>query len=303
MSDFLQRVPGATFFHTPAWMDSLCASFGRLRHVWLAAREGPRLAGVMPVCIARKGPFHSLAALPFGTYGTPLSHDPSVRKTILGRYAEMTDPRLCVSSTASLFGMLREDVPAAGCLVRMEECSIIGLGDDFEEYRSGAMSGKKRQICNRCEREGIVVRVLSGAGEFERFYEVYSSGSVHWGGVHPYPKPFLAELFGRRDEGVLFWGAFKDGEMLGGHIDLYFGKTAQAWQAGMSPLSHDLGISSYLVYSAVREAFARGASVFNLGSSGGDEGMIFFKESMGGKKTLYPVIETRKYWWNLLRKI
>lgn len=302
LNAFLEGVPGATFFHTAAWMESLCVSFDRLRPAWITAREGGRLQGMMPLCVSRRGPVHSLAALPFGTYGTPLSPDPSVKSALLSRYLEMSAAPSCAASSASLFGMSEGGIPSPPARARMEECCVIELGGGFEGYRSGALSAKKRQICNKCEREGMVVKTLSSACEFDGFYDVYSRGSVRWGGVHPYPRSFLADLFGRRDEGVLFWGAFGGSEMLGGHIDLYFGRAAQAWQAGMSPRSHEIGISSYLVYSAVREACARGVEVFNLGSSGGDEGMIFFKESMGGKKVLYPVIETRKFWWKPLRR-
>ena len=302
LDPFLEGVPGATFFHAPAWMESLCSSFARLQPVWITAREDGRLQGLMPLCVSRRGPVHSLAAMPFGTYGTPLSTDPAVKSAVLSRYIGMASAPSCAASSASLFGMEESGVPAPPGRIRMEECRVIGLAGGFESYRSGALSAKKRQICNRCEREGIVVKILSSSAEFDDFYEVYSRGSVRWGGVHPYPKAFLAGLFARREEGVLFWGAFSGGEMLGGHIDLYFGGTAQAWQAGISPRSHEMGISSYLVYNAAREACARGASAFNLGSSGGDEGMIFFKESMGGKKVLYPVIETRKLWWKPLRR-
>jgi hypothetical protein len=53
---------------------------------------------------------------------------------------------------------------------------------------------------------------------------------------------------------------------------------------------------------AVGEAIDRGISTFNLGSSGGDAGMIFFKESMGGVEYLYPVLEKRRRWLEWLKK-
>jgi hypothetical protein len=42
--------------------------------------------------------------------------------------------------------------------------------------------------------------------------------------------------------------------------------------------------------------------VFNLGSSGGNEGILFFKESFGGVEHRYRIWETAKGWWRLARR-
>lgn len=163
------------------------------------------------------------------------------------------------------------------------------------------MSRKRRQLCNRCEREGVTARVLEPS-DLGEFYRAYLSGSTRWGGVHPYPRPFFEALLRRRDEGVLVWGAFHGGALIAAHVDFYFGRTAQAWQAGVTARSHEYDAGAFLVMHAVREAIDRGTSVFNLGSSGGDEGMIFFKESMGGEERRYPVVERMRGWWRRLRR-
>jgi hypothetical protein len=76
---------------------------------------------------------------------------------------------------------------------------------------------------------------------------------------------------------------------------------AQAWQAGMSRESHQYGVGALLVTYAVQEACRKGARIFNLGSSGGDRGLIFFKESMGGREHCFPVVRMRKRWWGWIR--
>lgn len=300
--EFVAAFGEATFFHTPAWLAVLEASFRRLRTGWITAREGGELVGVMPVVEMQRGPFRFLWSLPFGTYGHPLARDPAVRAALLRIFVRLASRCCCLESAASFFDSAWfSDVPAGAC-VRMEECCLIELEGSFEDFWRGVLSSKRRQLCNRGLRAGVTVRVLETEEEVQAFHALYVAGSRAWGGVHPYPLRFFLELFKRRDSGVVFWGGYIGGKLLGGNIDFYYGEMAQAWQAGISPEAYPYHVGSLLVTSAVEEAYRRGFKIFNLGSSGGDEGLIFFKKSLGGTEYVYPVLEMKKRWWGWLRR-
>lgn len=299
---FVGGDPGATFFHTPAWIESLSTAFPTFEPLWVTARTGSRIAGVMPLVRIRRGPFFSLTSMPFGTYGTPLSGDDSIRASLIGKVMDLSGSFFCLETMINMFGLDRDRLPVSSSLIRMRECSLVELTGTFDEYRSTKLSKKKRQLCNRCEKAGVEVRELTSQQEVDEFYEVYRNGSAGWGGVHPYPGRFFDELYRRKDDGVLFLGAFLDGQLIGGHIYMFSGHTVQAWQAGVTSRSHELEVAAYLVYNAIMEGYARGKKILNLGSSAGDEGMLFFKRSMGGSSYRYPAIETRKSWWKILRK-
>ncbi|MCK4538075.1 MAG: GNAT family N-acetyltransferase [Candidatus Krumholzibacteria bacterium] len=299
---FLSKIDGATFFHTHAWLDSISSAFRNIEPSWLVARDAGHVRGLMPICRIRRNGLFILSALPFGTYGVPLSDDNEIVMSLLSKFRQVGRSFRCLESVASLYGMDALSLNLPSKEIRDEECLVIDIRGGFERYRSKQISRKKRQICNGCEKHGIEARPLSSSEEVSLFYDLYIEASRNWSGVHPYPRAFFDNLFERRSEGVLIWGAFQDGRILGGHIDFYFGNHAQAWQAGMDADSDVSGIASWLVYNAVKEACRRGIDEFNLGSSGGDKGMIFFKESMGGLEKTYSVMETRKNWWKLLRK-
>ena len=300
--DFIMGFPQATFFHTPAWMEILVSSFPAFSGAWLTARKGTVLEGIMPFVRVDRGLFFSLWAMPFGTYGTPVSGEQEVIRALTDKFASIANSPRCLEAAAALFDLDLEQGRFTSMGPGVGECSLIHLNGDFEEYRSKGLSSKKRQICNGCEKEGVEVRLLGDERELSLFYEIYLSGSTGWGGVHPYPRRFFDQLFRRRNDGVMIWGAFFEEKLLGGHIDMYFGRMAQAWQAGMSDRSHKMGIASFLVYKAVEEAIDRKIKIFNLGSSGSDGGMMFFKKSMGGEAYFYPVLEIRKKWWKWLRR-
>lgn len=300
LDGFIGSFPGSTFFQTPSWLDALRESFAGFDAAWLAAREGGALLGAMPVVRIPKGPFSYLWSLPFGSYGDPLVRDEAVREALLDRYFEMAKSPAVLESGVVLFGgRLPARIPR-GALVRTEECRLVSLENGFEEVWR-CWSGKRRQLVRRGEEAGVVVRLLEDEKEVRRFHAIYTAQSRVWGGVHPYPEALFLELFRRRARGALFWGAFLNRELLGGNIDFYFGQTAQAWQGGMTERAHEFEAGAILIKSAMEEACRRGCRVFNLGSSGGNRGILFFKESLGGREYRYPVITTRKRWWALVR--
>ncbi|UCF06670.1 MAG: GNAT family N-acetyltransferase [bacterium] len=299
---FINRISHATFFHTPTWMEALTASFSHFRPCWVTSREGTDLVGIMPCIEISRGPFISLWSLPFGTYGNPLARDPAIYDAILTAFFDRVRSRSCLEGCAYLFDATGDRKLPADVDVTNRECRIVRLEGTFEDYWSTKISKKRRQGCNRAEKAGIEVRVLLDDKEVEEFYRIYRLGSKGWGGVHPYPFRLFMELFRRRDEGVLILGGFKEGKLLGGHINLYFGGMAHGWQAGVSAASHQYDLGSLLVIHAVKEAFRRGMQVYNLGSSGPHSGLLFFKESLGGEEYNYLAASVRKRWWGWLRR-
>jgi len=297
---FIGSFARATFFQTPPWLDALQESFPRFDTAYLTVREGGSLAGVMPLVRIRKRPFSYLWALPFGTYGDPLARDETARNALLERFFEMTQSPACLEGGVVLF---QGDVPArlpGGADIRMEECRLVQLGAGFEAVWK-EWSSKRRQLVRRGEDAGVVARLLESDAEVRRFHRIYVEESRGWGGVHPYPERLFLELFKRRAQGALFWGAFLGEELLGAHIDLYHGEMAQAWQGGMTERAGGFETGAILIKSAVAEACRRGSRLYNLGASGGNPGILFFKESLGGREHRYPVITVRKRLLALVR--
>ena len=293
LETLLRSAPGATFFHTPAWTQSLERSFPRCEVSWLVARdEKGAIAGIMPAARLARGPFYRLQALPFGTYGDPLARDPAARTALVEAFFDRARSIRCIGAAVHSFGGTLADPVPRGAAVRAEECRLVPLAGGMEEVLA-RWSPKRRQLARRAERAGVAARPLDTEDEARRFHALYAAQSSAWGGVHPYPERLFIELFRRRGEGVVMYGAFLDGELLGGHVDFFHGPVAQAWQAGMSPRGNEHEAATMLLRAALADACARGMRTFNLGSSAGDRGMIFFKESLGGIEHRYPVLAMR----------
>jgi len=255
----------------------------------------------MPAVRIARGPFSYLWSLPFGTYGEPLARDPRIRDTLLAEFLRLARTPRCLEAGAVLF---RGEPPARvprGFGVVMEECRLVSLEKGFDEVWDTQWSSKRRQLARRGLEAGVVARSLETEAEVQRFHAIYVAESRAWGGVHPYPERLFLELFRRRSGAVIFWGAFLRNDLIGGHIDFYYGEMAQAWQGGMTERAREFETGALLLKSAMEEACRKGCRVFNLGSSGGNRGILFFKESLGGREHRYPVITMRKRWWGLVR--
>jgi len=298
---FVGSIPGATFFHTSAWLDSLEGAFGGFRASWLTVREGGGLVGVMPAVRIARGPFWLLWSLPFGTYGGPLARDGRAREALLDGFLRVARSPRCLEAGAVLFGAEPPSPVPRGAAVAMEECRLVSLERGFDEVWNTGWSSKRRQLARRGLEAGVVTRGLESAEEVRRFHAIYARESRAWGGVHPYPERLFLELFARRGAEVVFWGAFLGADLLGGHIDFYRGEMAQAWQGGMTERAREFETGTILIKSAMEEACRRGCRVFNLGSSGGNRGILFFKESLGGREHRYAIVTTRKPWWAIAR--
>jgi hypothetical protein len=300
LDGFVGSFPHATFFHTRSWLEALRESFERFDAGWLTAREDGVLAGAMPVVRLRKGPFFSLWSLPFGTYGDPLARDGPTRDALLERFfATARSPR-CLEAQAVLFGEESASLVPRGAAVRMEECRLVSLDGGFDEVWRG-WSAKRRQLVRRGEEAGVGALPLESEDDVRRFHAIYAAESTSWGGVHPYPERLFIQLHRRRETGVVFWGAFLRGKLIGGHIDFYFARAAQAWQGGMTERAAEFETGAILLKHAMEEACRRGCRSFNLGSSGDNAGILFFKESLGGRERRYPVVTMRKRLWAAVR--
>jgi hypothetical protein len=296
------RFEFCNFFNTPLWLDILVSSFAGFSASWITAREGGKLVGVMPVIYKKIFPFHCIRSLPFGTYGTPVAEEPATRSLLAGKFAELASSPGCLDAVCSIFDPDWESWFPLEIPHMISECRITELKGDFETYMSERVSSTKRKTSRRCRRAGVEARPLAEPGEVEDFHRIYMEMSKGWGGIHPLPLSLFRELFLKGGDNVIMMGAFKDGRLLGGHVDFYSGNVGQAWQAGLSKEGNRCGAAPYLVLEAIREAYRRNIRYFNLGSSSGDPGLIEFKESLGGTEFEYPIIKTGKRLWRWIRR-
>ncbi|OQX84356.1 MAG: hypothetical protein B6D63_04890 [Candidatus Latescibacteria bacterium 4484_7] len=282
VEDLFNNSPIVTFFHTPLWLDALTQAFERFEGQWITVLDGGNIKGVMPVIKAAKGLLYSCWSMPFATYGGPVALDAETERALLDEFFKMAESTLCFKAQTFLNRSSLEFETPSGVVSSVFHYHVVDLSSGFDDYWSGSIRSKRKQLYRKSLREGIEPRMLEDTGELESFYSIYLENSRSWGGVHPYPFELFSRLFEHNGRSVLFLGGYKGDQMLGANVVFYFKDSAQAWQAAMTEESYDFHLSEVLIIEGIREACKRGIRSYNLGASNRNEGIMEFKESMGG---------------------
>ena len=142
----LSEVPRSTFFHTPMWLESLVAAFPAFNGGWITEREGSELVGFMPYIERRKGPFRNQWAMPFGTYGDPITKRHATALRLIEEFFEMSSGWRFWRVGISLLWTEVSSELLVGVKRSIEECSIIKLSGTFDEFKSSIVRKKRRQL-------------------------------------------------------------------------------------------------------------------------------------------------------------
>ena len=172
MSELLSKVPFKNFFNSSLWIDILESSFRGFSGRWITARRGDVLVGFMPVIFIKRSFFYYLRSLPFGTYGTPVAENNDISLLLVKYLLKLSTSRRCLDLSAAILDSDWEKwFPQVGSY-KIGECRIAELEGDFKEYRMGKLNSSKRKACNKCEREGVIVRPLKTKEEVVIFYNI-----------------------------------------------------------------------------------------------------------------------------------
>ncbi|MEJ2722140.1 MAG: GNAT family N-acetyltransferase [bacterium] len=96
-----------------------------------------------------------------------------------------------------------------------------------------------------------------------------------------------AELFVRGKGNVRLFLATRGGELLGGHLNLYFKDTVIAWNGVTRDTGAGTQASTLLYSECIRDACERGYRYYNLGSSLGKSTLVGYKEALGASPHHY----------------
>jgi len=294
LEELFEEKPPNTFFQSTIWLGALVRAFKNFEPGWIVFGERDKILGAMPYVRVKKAFLYSNWSMPFGTYGGPVVIQDDLNEKLVKEFFKLSSSLLCFKAGVFIFNPSGDYSHYGNTGVAHEEfCHVVDLGAGFDDYWNRQIRSKRRQLCRKGRRSGVIVREIKARDEFEAFYSLYLENSKVWGGVHPYPKRLFEELFWIGSENVLFLGGFvNDGEMIGGHIIFFSSAMAQAWQAAMSPRAYDFYLSEILIVEAIKVTSERGIRYFNLGTSAGKAGIESFKESMGGRKV--PVLVLKK---------
>jgi CelD/BcsL family acetyltransferase involved in cellulose biosynthesis len=291
LDEIARRVPQATFYHTRIWLDSLTSSFPAWRFRCLVARTGAETLGYLPFFVVDRGIARTCWSLPFGTYGGPVvADDDAVGEPLIKRFLDLRSESGVHEVGLVDFHNRTED---ASLSCRQALTHILELEVGFETIWNERFEKSKRRQSRKAEREGITVTEAASTDEVKEYYRIYEKRSDEWNQSVKYPQSLFINLVEKGRGSVRLFLARVEGELLGGHLNFYFGDTVTAWNGVTTVDSRSAQASTLLYSKCIRHACESGFKRYNLGGSMGKKSLMAYKESLGGVPYSYRVLRWR----------
>lgn len=292
-SDWLERLsalPGATYFHSPMWLESVVAAFGgQVLAVEFRFPDGNWALMPMTIKAYAKGLFWHGYSGESGVYGGPLSPRP-----------------LRPDQHAALYGALN---------VRFPDIQVFGnpfaenpLPEDPRWQRHAhathvldlappeAMRAQFSRGCrargNKARRAGIKTELYSAPDAASLFYDLYRDSLRRWGEKVTWIRPlaFFEAVLAAGDEHVALHVARYEGQAAAVMLVCSWGDYAHYLAGAADTRLMEHCPSNLLMEDAAATWHARGKRFLDLGSSNGLEGVTRFKESFGARPLAYQSI-------------
>jgi CelD/BcsL family acetyltransferase involved in cellulose biosynthesis len=290
-SEFIERHPDASVFHSTGWLEALRRTYGYEPLVVTTSGEGEPLSNGIVVCKVRSWVTGSrVVSLPFSDHCDPLADDTRALEMLIAFLkAEVKRGRYGYLEMRTL-RQLDSGVPERLCLEKGEAYCIHqlnltrSLDELFHKFHKSCVQRKIR----KAEREGLLCEEGWSEDLLPKFYKLLLQTRRR----HQLPPQSLAwfrnlaDCLGRK---LKVRVVSKDGRPLAGIITIHFRDTV-VYKYGCSDAQyHNLGGMFLLMWHAIQDAKASGAHSFDLGRSERENaGLVTFKEHWGATKSPLP---------------
>jgi Acetyltransferase (GNAT) domain len=298
--DLLKADPAADYFHTSHWTGCVGKYYPNMEAFWLTARLQGRLVGGL-AGVKKSKPVTRWESSLEGTSGGPLidihlAGDLRTRifQELIRAYLDLRGTGLCTTClslnhyqeiefgerlSGSDAGWQHHDIPAA--VIPLDE------GLDFVEMK--LLKKSKRNERNRALRRGARVVISQDTNLLAAYYPIYEQASNKWN-IAPTPLPFLQAILsdtnvvGSENKRAFFTCVMLDDIVIGGHLNLQYGNRVIAWNGVTDPrYARTYFPATLAIWGDIEESCRRGASVLDLGGSGGVVSLEGFKKYFGAK--------------------
>ncbi|HEY2895157.1 MAG TPA: FemAB family XrtA/PEP-CTERM system-associated protein [Pirellulales bacterium] len=268
--------PDATAYHQWAWRDVFAAAFGHAS-VYLAAGEGSRIAGVLPLVEFRSRLFGTFAvSLPFVNYGGVVADDGTAAGALSARAELLARERGW--RHVELRHVRRQ---FAQCPVKRHKVAMWLSLAPTPELLWSALDRKVRNQVRKAEKSGCTAE-HGGAELLDDFYRVFAHNMRDLG-TPVYARAFFAEVLRAFPGDTRVFVVRLGGQAVGASITVgWRDKIEVPWASSLR--AHAPSSPNTLLYwTMLKWAVERGYKHFDFGRSTPDEGTFHFKKQWGAQ--------------------
>jgi len=277
----------SSLYHLHGWRDVIEQTFGH-RTIYLAARDGTRIAGILPLTELKSRLFgRMVVSLPFFNYGGICADSESVRTALFDAAVEVT------KQAGADFLEVREESAWSGELPRkLSKVSMrLPLPASGEALWKG-LGAKLRNQVQKPRKEGLTAAV--GRDELlDDFYRVFAHNMRDLG-TPVYSSAFFRNILQRFPDRTWVVVVYKDRlPLAGGFLATFRDRVEIPWASSLREYNR-LGPNMLLYWTCLEWACTKGFGVFDFGRSTIGESTFRFKEQWGAQPH-------QLYWYYWLR--
>ena len=295
----------ATFFQTPEWSDVLISTLPGFESSHAAARDGDRLVAVMPVLARSRLRATTLESMAFGTFGGPVLSAAATADTaglLFAAFAHAAaSMRVGLAQIVDRSGRIRES-HLPGFRRIDDTVQVVSLDGSYEELEKRFKPSARNKV-RKAVKAGVTVRRAESESDFLAYHAVLEECSREWA-IRPRPGPDFFSALSALDRGVVqMWLAVHDGTVLAGDLNFALHGTVMNWGNVSTDAAKSLAPNILLHANAIEQGVRDGHRAYDLGSSGGIEGVRAFKSSFGTADVPVRRFVLEKSWYRGLKKV
>jgi len=280
--------PGVSLFHTSAWAKLWTDEWPDARWEALVVEEGGAYAAGLGAIVRRRGPFRTIDAMPFATYGGPLVRkghpDPRGLSTaLLEGFARWIGGPFVLRASLAWEQGDRDAFPDR--LTPIESFThVLPLSADYEEVASH-FSPSTRRLVRQADESGLSIETADTIEKVHAFYDLAVETVRRRGGT-PKPRSLYERIFHDLvSKGSGRYHLVRHGEdVVAGSLHFFHEGVATNWLPVSSEAAWPLRPNNFLIASILETLSAAGYLEYNFGASPPDAaGLIRYKEGWGAR--------------------
>ncbi len=165
---------------------------------------------------------------------------------------------------------------------KKDDTDAVALHDGIDVVVRRWTKGHRSAV-QKAVRAGVAVRRAESIEDWRKYHALYRHSVQRWGesATSDHPLELFEALGGLKSSNIVLWLATYEKEVVAGAICLYAGKQVSYWHGAALDSYFHLRPVNLLLHAAIADACARGKTWFDLGLSGGHDGVRAFKKSFG----------------------
>lgn len=273
---FVASTPNASIYHGYAMRRLVHSVFGH-QTLYLAAREGAQLAGILPLVRLKSRLFGDfLVSVPYFNYGGVVARSAQVADELL-RHAVQCAQLLGVSHIE----LRHREAGQYTLPARTDKVAMLLRLPATAEALHKALPSKLRSQIKRPLREGVTCS-FGGEELLDSFYTVFAENMRDLG-TPVYPRRFFLELLQTLgDRARIALVRLKQSPVAAALLITQRDTTEIPWASSLRRVN-GIGVNMYLYWSVLEFAVQQGSAVFDFGRSTLDSGTYRFKKQWGAE--------------------